>query len=150
MLGGYKLKYEWPIIMRYRFFVRFWHGISVLPIFLTVLGYWIPLNVTLKNTWRENILDHEYLWRESTQIERSSQKVAQQVWNIKLDWTDAFVWKICLSSPIVLHYRLIVHKEEERTFGKSCIYRSTSRQVHRRRIRFSLGNMPNGSSRFVT
>ena len=38
---------------------------------------------------RENILDHEYLWRESTQIERSGQKMAQQVWNIKLDWSVA-------------------------------------------------------------
>ena len=53
--------------MRYRF----------LSVFDTVFRY-LP-NVTLKNMWRENILDHEYLWRESTQIGRSSQKMAQQV-----------------------------------------------------------------------
>ena len=55
--------------MRYRFLSVFDTVFRYLPIFLTVLGYWIPPNVTLKNMWRENILDHEYLWRESTQIE---------------------------------------------------------------------------------
>ena len=34
---------------------------------------------------RENLLAHAHLWRESTQIEYSSQKMAKQVWNI-LDW----------------------------------------------------------------
>ena len=31
------------------------------------------------NMWLENIGGHEHLWRGSTQIEYSSQKVAQQV-----------------------------------------------------------------------
>ena len=33
-----------------------------------------------KNMWLENILAHAHLWRESTQIEYSSQKMAQKVW----------------------------------------------------------------------
>ena len=32
-----------------------------------------------KNIWLENILAHAHLWRGSTQIEYSSQKMAQQV-----------------------------------------------------------------------
>ena len=32
-----------------------------------------------KNMWLENILAHSHLWRGSTQIEYSSQKMAQQV-----------------------------------------------------------------------
>ena len=32
-----------------------------------------------KNMWLENILEHAHLWRGSTQIEYSSQKMAQQV-----------------------------------------------------------------------
>ena len=32
-----------------------------------------------------NILAHTHFWRESTQIENSSRKKAQQVWHIKLD-----------------------------------------------------------------
>ena len=32
-----------------------------------------------------NILEHTHFWRESTQIENSSRKMAQQVWHIKLD-----------------------------------------------------------------
>ena len=35
---------------------------------------------------RENILAHSYLWREITRIEHSSQKMAQQIWNIELGW----------------------------------------------------------------
>ena len=34
-----------------------------------------------KNIWLENTLAHTHLWRGSTQIEYSSQKIAQQEWN---------------------------------------------------------------------
>ena len=69
--------------------------------------------------WRENTLAHAHLWSESTQIEYPSWKITQQVWNIKLDGKDKnFLKIICLSSPIVLHYR--TKKEEELTFGTPC------------------------------
>ena len=39
-----------------------------------------------KDIWRENLLAQEHLSYESIQIEYSSQKIGQQVWNIKKHW----------------------------------------------------------------
>ena len=41
-----------------------------------------------------NLLTHAHLCRESTQIEYSSQKTAQQVWNIKLNWKTQLLFKL--------------------------------------------------------
>ena len=60
------------------------------------------------NVRPENILTHAHLWLESTQIEYSSQEMAQQVWNIELHWKTQLQFKrFFLSCPIVRHYRLI-------------------------------------------
>ena len=42
----------------------------------------------------KNLLLHAHLWPESAQIEDSSQKMAQQVWKIKLDWKTLLLFKL--------------------------------------------------------
>ena len=51
----------------------------------------IPATKYKKNMWRKNLPAHPHLWRESTQMEYSSQKMEKQVWNNKLDWKTTFV-----------------------------------------------------------
>ena len=68
-----------------------------------------------KTRWRENLLAQAHLSCESIQIEYLSQKMAQQVWNIKKHWKCNF-WLNYLPTKST-RTTLQTYKVEERTFG---------------------------------
>ena len=82
--------------MRYRFFVSLWHGISVFANF----SYGIGVLDTPK-CHPQKYVEGKYtrsrvpLARKYTDWTGSSQTMAQQVWNIKLDWS------VSSSNPII-------------------------------------------------
>ena len=65
--------------------------------------------------WLENILVHEHLWRRSTQIEYSSQMMAQQA-SMKTFVAEYLLYTKSNRTEIQ------TYKVEERTFGTPCIY----------------------------
>ena len=68
--------------------------------------------------WLENIFAHTHRWRGSTQIEYSSQKMAQQVWK----WWIRLKDKFCFNDLLTKSNRTEIqtYKVEERTFGTLC------------------------------
>ena len=52
----------------------------------------------------------------------SSEKMAQEVWNIKLDWKSQLWFKLCADQvQSIVRTALQTYKIEERTFGTPCI-----------------------------
>ena len=81
-----------------------------------------------KKVWRENLLAHAHLSCECTQIKYSSQKMAQQVWNIKKIERHKF-WKNYL--PMKSNRTALqTYKVEERTFGTHCKPAQKSKPNH--------------------
>ena len=77
--------------MRYRYFVDFWHGISVYAYFLMVLRYWLPTNVPpstlllsnfvtfLQVRWPLHALTHNVRWNVCNEIQAAD---IQSTWRL--------------------------------------------------------------------
>ena len=70
-----------------------------------------------KKIWLETILAYAHLWRGSTEIESSSQKMAQQVWKYIVNEFKRH--NFCLNDLLTKsnHTEMQTYKVEERTFG---------------------------------